>query len=36
MSNIEIIVEALKQVCFCLGLSVGLLFAALVAVVAKR
>lgn len=36
MGNVEIVVDALKHVCFCLGLSVGLIFAALVALVAKK
>lgn len=36
MSNAEIVVEALKHVCFCLGLSVGLIFAALVALVCRK
>lgn len=36
MTNVQIIVESLKQICFCLGLSVGLVFAALVALVSRR
>lgn len=36
MSNIEQVITAMYEVSFCLGVSVGLLFAALCAVVAKR
>lgn len=34
--NVQAILDALHEISFCLGLAVGLVFAGLVAIVAKK